>query len=338
MGLVFVGLVPALQRDTRPHWVPRMGLAGAPLLGATFGLGWTPCLGPTLAGVIALASGTGGGKAPCAAASCARLLPRPRAALRADRPRRGPRGPGARPGCAPTCAASRSRAGCCSSLVGLALATGLWARDRHRAPRARSPDSRRRCDPRPSTSPRPPTRVGQASAGRELLALAAQHLARAHQHAHRADPAVPARDRRAARRVPAPARARARRRCDEYFTTHPDARPAARRHRAVRRVLHAVVLRGVPAAVHLPRRLPRAADAGAADAPARPRGRRPRATSPACPTTAPGPTTGRPDEVVAAARKRLRGWKTACGPSPAGSRRSRPRRARCARSATSSST
>ncbi|GLZ50930.1 cytochrome c biogenesis CcdA family protein [Actinomycetospora sp. NBRC 106378] len=60
MGLVFVGLVPALQRDTRPHWVPRMGLAGAPLLGATFGLGWTPCLGPTLTGVIALASGTGG--------------------------------------------------------------------------------------------------------------------------------------------------------------------------------------------------------------------------------------------------------------------------------------
>jgi cytochrome c-type biogenesis protein len=61
MGLVFLGLVPALQRDTRPHWVPRMGLAGAPLLGATFGLGWTPCLGPTLTGVIALASGTGTG-------------------------------------------------------------------------------------------------------------------------------------------------------------------------------------------------------------------------------------------------------------------------------------
>lgn len=42
MGLVFLGLVPALQRDTRPHRVPRLGLAGAPLLGATFGLGWTP--------------------------------------------------------------------------------------------------------------------------------------------------------------------------------------------------------------------------------------------------------------------------------------------------------
>jgi len=63
MGLVFLGLVPALQRDTRPHWVPRTGLVGAPLLGATFGLGWTPCLGPTLAGVVALASGTDSGSA-----------------------------------------------------------------------------------------------------------------------------------------------------------------------------------------------------------------------------------------------------------------------------------
>ncbi|MFC5142200.1 cytochrome c biogenesis CcdA family protein [Actinomycetospora rhizophila] len=63
MGLVFLGLVPALQRDTRPHWVPRTGLLGAPLLGATFGLGWTPCLGPTLAGVVALASGTDTGSA-----------------------------------------------------------------------------------------------------------------------------------------------------------------------------------------------------------------------------------------------------------------------------------
>jgi cytochrome c-type biogenesis protein len=63
MGLVFVGLVPMLQRDTRPHRVPaaRTGLIGAPLLGAVFGLGWTPCLGPTLTGVTAVAAGTGGG-------------------------------------------------------------------------------------------------------------------------------------------------------------------------------------------------------------------------------------------------------------------------------------
>ena len=60
MGLVFVGLIPALQRDTRP--APRRipTLLGAPLLGAVFGLGWAPCLGPTLTGVISLAAGTQG--------------------------------------------------------------------------------------------------------------------------------------------------------------------------------------------------------------------------------------------------------------------------------------
>ncbi|MFP5019683.1 cytochrome c biogenesis CcdA family protein [Pseudonocardia phyllosphaerae] len=61
MGLAFAGLVPALQREYRLHWTPRAGLAGAPLLGAVFGLGWVPCIGPTLAGVVAVAAGTGGG-------------------------------------------------------------------------------------------------------------------------------------------------------------------------------------------------------------------------------------------------------------------------------------
>ncbi|GAB3294032.1 cytochrome c biogenesis CcdA family protein [Parasphingorhabdus pacifica] len=60
MGLVFIGLVPALQRDVRFHLVPRAGLWGAPVLGGVFGLGWTPCLGPTLTGVMSLAIGTGG--------------------------------------------------------------------------------------------------------------------------------------------------------------------------------------------------------------------------------------------------------------------------------------
>lgn len=58
MGLVFLGLVPALQKDLRFHAKPRSGLVGAPLLGAVFALGWTPCLGPTLAGVLAVARST----------------------------------------------------------------------------------------------------------------------------------------------------------------------------------------------------------------------------------------------------------------------------------------
>ncbi|MDQ0377714.1 cytochrome c biogenesis CcdA family protein [Amycolatopsis thermophila] len=59
MALVFLGLIPALQRDVRSHRVPRGGLLGAPLLGAVFALGWTPCIGPTLSGVLSLAAGTG---------------------------------------------------------------------------------------------------------------------------------------------------------------------------------------------------------------------------------------------------------------------------------------
>jgi len=61
MGLAFIGLLPVLSRERRPHWVPRAGVWGAPLLGAVFGLGWVPCIGPTLAGVVAVAAGTGGG-------------------------------------------------------------------------------------------------------------------------------------------------------------------------------------------------------------------------------------------------------------------------------------
>ncbi len=60
MGLVFIGWIPALQRQARFEPRRLAGLAGAPLLGAVFALGWTPCLGPTLAGVIAVASATDG--------------------------------------------------------------------------------------------------------------------------------------------------------------------------------------------------------------------------------------------------------------------------------------
>jgi cytochrome c-type biogenesis protein len=55
LGLAFLGVVPGMQRELRFHTLPRAGLAGAPLLGVLFGVGWTPCLGPTLGAVQALA-------------------------------------------------------------------------------------------------------------------------------------------------------------------------------------------------------------------------------------------------------------------------------------------
>lgn len=60
MGLVFIGFVPALQRQVRFNPQQLSTVLGAPLLGAVFALGWTPCLGPTLTGVIAVASATDG--------------------------------------------------------------------------------------------------------------------------------------------------------------------------------------------------------------------------------------------------------------------------------------
>ena len=58
LGLSFAGVLrglPFVQRTVRIRHRPRAGLIGAPLLGAVFGLGWTPCIGPTLAAVLTLA-------------------------------------------------------------------------------------------------------------------------------------------------------------------------------------------------------------------------------------------------------------------------------------------
>ena len=126
MGLVFVGLVPALQRDVRRHLTPRAGLAGAPVLGAVFGLGWTPCLGPTLSGIVAVAVATPGDTAArgvlLVLAYCTGLgLPFVLLALGASRAvravgwlRRHVRG-------------VQLAGGALLIVVGLLLVTGLWA-------------------------------------------------------------------------------------------------------------------------------------------------------------------------------------------------------------------
>jgi cytochrome c-type biogenesis protein len=56
LGIAFLGAFPVLQRDFRIHKVPAIGVAAAPMLGVLFGLGWTPCLGPTLAAITGLAA------------------------------------------------------------------------------------------------------------------------------------------------------------------------------------------------------------------------------------------------------------------------------------------
>ncbi|WP_035756759.1 cytochrome c biogenesis CcdA family protein [Granulicoccus phenolivorans] len=59
VGLIFAGLIPLGQRDLRIHRLPAVGVAAAPLLGILFGLGWTPCIGPTLSVVLTMSLNEG---------------------------------------------------------------------------------------------------------------------------------------------------------------------------------------------------------------------------------------------------------------------------------------
>ncbi len=59
LGFVMIGQFAFMQRTFKMQVSSKLGLFGAPLLGVAFGLGWTPCIGPTLAAVLSLASNTG---------------------------------------------------------------------------------------------------------------------------------------------------------------------------------------------------------------------------------------------------------------------------------------
>lgn len=59
MGLVFVGLFRPMQQTRKLSVAPKVGLIGAPLLGAGFAIGWTPCLGPTLIAITSLSLQSG---------------------------------------------------------------------------------------------------------------------------------------------------------------------------------------------------------------------------------------------------------------------------------------
>lgn len=123
MGLAFCGFVPFLQQDRRLHLAPRAGLWGAPLLGLTFGLGWAPCIGPTLAAILTLSltDASAGRGALLAVAFCVGLgLPFVLVALGVERSRRAL-------GFLRRHRLAVMRAGGAMLVVlGLALVTGVW--------------------------------------------------------------------------------------------------------------------------------------------------------------------------------------------------------------------
>jgi len=62
LGLMFAGAFDRFSfagRIFRPSARPKAGLAGAPLLGVLFGVGWSPCIGPTLTAVLTLSAASG---------------------------------------------------------------------------------------------------------------------------------------------------------------------------------------------------------------------------------------------------------------------------------------
>ncbi len=65
LGLFFAGWLPVstLQRERRSHHLPSATVVGAFALGFLFGLGWAPCIGPTLASILGIAASSRGATA-----------------------------------------------------------------------------------------------------------------------------------------------------------------------------------------------------------------------------------------------------------------------------------
>ena len=123
LGLGFLGLIPFLQNEKRVHLAPRAGLWGAPLLGVTFGLGWVPCIGPTLAAILTLSldGGSAGRGALLAVAFCLGLgLPFLLVALFVDR------SAGALGFLRRHRLAIMRSGGAMLVILGIALVTGVW--------------------------------------------------------------------------------------------------------------------------------------------------------------------------------------------------------------------
>jgi cytochrome c-type biogenesis protein len=74
LGVIFL-FSEKFYRSFKPTWKMRSGLVFAPFLGFAFGIGWTPCIGPTLGAVqvLAIQSATAQRGAILSAAYCVGL-------------------------------------------------------------------------------------------------------------------------------------------------------------------------------------------------------------------------------------------------------------------------
>ena len=275
-----------LQRTARLSVRPVAGLAGAPLLGIVFGLGWTPCLGPTLAAVYSLAfsQATATRGAILGVAYCIGLgVPFVLVAL-------GARWAMGATGFLRRHAQTVTRVGgAVLVLVGLLLVTGAWTELMGwlRSWLATTDSGSRRCEPQRTTAADAAARHRRPSpsAARRVAGAPAALVAPAHRDADGDHPAVPAGAGRRPGLVAAAALAVAEQGVAVLHRS-PDAGAGAGPALPVRRLQLALVRRGLPAAVHLADRL----RAAACPRPLRGRcapPRRPcRGTSSGCPTPA----------------------------------------------------